>query len=87
MVLFTPRNRIEAVGQIQPDRYIGFRGKILRTFARAKKSLSIRTRSLPPSGAGIHLSVTDAARALPWSTPRVIPLLRGRSATAGFSVP
>ena len=54
MVLFAPRNRIEAVGQIQPDRYIGFRGKILRTFARPKKSLIIRTRSLPPSGAGIN---------------------------------
>jgi len=27
MVLFTPRNRIEAVGQIQPDKYIGLRGK------------------------------------------------------------
>jgi len=87
MALFTPRDRIEAVERIQPDRYIGFRGKILRTFERSKKPLIIRAGPLSPSGAGIHLSITDGERALPWSSPRVIPLLRGRFATVGFCAP
>lgn len=46
MVLFTLRNRIEAVEQIQPDRYIGFRRKILRTIGTAKEIADHPCRSV-----------------------------------------